>query len=158
LTNTTEGVFDMRRHDYQHGAPDNLFMSDEINSDSNTSLATHPLNVIVAEKYPIARAALAALLTYDGFQAFQAENLKSAISYINEIENVAVVLADLEMLGWRSIVRHAATTTSALVIGMEGNQPISEMYNLTQRGIRLCFQKPIDYATILAAIRKNIAA
>jgi len=41
---------------------------------------------------------------------------------------------------------------------MEGNQPISEMYNPTQRGIRLCFQKPIDYATILAPIRKNVAA
>ena len=133
-------------------------MSDEINSDSKTSLATHPLNVIVAEKYPIARAALAALLTYDGFQVSQAENLKSAISYINQLENVAVLLADLEMPGWRSIVRHAATTISALVIGMEGDQPISEMYNLAERGICLCFQKPIDYATILAAIRKNVAA
>ncbi len=79
------------------------------------------------------------------------------ISYINQLENLAVLLADLEMPGWRSIVRHATRTTGALVIGMEGNQPISEMYNLTQRGIRLCVQKPIDYAAILAAIR-NIAA
>jgi DNA-binding NtrC family response regulator len=148
----------MRHHNNQHGAPDNLLMSDEINSDSKTSLATHPLNVIVAEKYPIARAALAALLTQDGYQAFQAENSKTAISYINQLENLAVILADLEMPGWRSIVRHAATTTSALVIGMEGNQPISEMYNLTQRGIRLCVQKPIDYAAILTAIRGKIAA
>jgi DNA-binding NtrC family response regulator len=96
-------------------------------------------------------------LTQDGYRAFQAQNLQSAIFYINQLEDLAVLLVDLEMPGWRSIVRHAATTTSALVIGMEGNQPISEMYNLTQRGIRLCFQKPIDYATVLAAISKNIA-
>jgi DNA-binding NtrC family response regulator len=145
-------------NDKQHDAPENFFMFDEINSDSKTSLATHPLNVIVAEKYPLARAALAALLTQDGYQAFQAENSKTAISYINQLENLAVLLADLEMPGWRSIVRHATRTTGALVIGMEGNQPISEMYNLAQRGIRLCVQKPIDYAAILAAIREKIAA
>jgi DNA-binding NtrC family response regulator len=87
---------------------------------------------------------------------FQADSLKAAVSYINyNEENLGVLIADLEMPEWRSIVRHAVKTTDALVIGMEGNHPISEMYDLHERGIRLCLQKPINYNEVRTAIEKN---
>jgi len=114
-----------------------------------------PLTVIVADKHPIARAALASLLTYDGYQVFQADSVKAAVSYINYNENLSVLIADLEMSDWRSIVRHAVRTTDALVIGMEGNHPISEMYDLHERGLRLCLQKPINYNDVRRAIEEN---
>src|SRR6266403_4759276 len=103
-----------------------------------------PLTVIIADKHPIARAALASLFTYDGYQVFQADSVKAAVSYINYNENLSVLIADLEMSDWRSIVRHAIRKTDALLIGMEGNHPISEMYDLHERGLRLCLQKPIN--------------
>jgi hypothetical protein len=53
-----------------------------------------------------------------------------------------------------SIVRHAVKTTQALVIGMEGYHPISKMYDLRERGIRLCLQKPINYNDVRKAISK----
>jgi DNA-binding NtrC family response regulator len=115
-----------------------------------------PLTVIVAEKYPIARAALAALLSYDGYRVFQAENLNAAISRINAVQDVAVLLADLDMPGWRTIVRHALRTRDAVVIGMEGSHPISEMYDLSERGICLCLQKPIIYKNLRTTIEENI--
>ena len=74
----------------------------------------------------------------------------------SETNNRSAALADLEMQGWRSIVRHAVRTHGALVIAMEGNHPISEMHDLKQRGIRVCLKKPIIYDDIRRAIRRNI--
>ena len=115
-----------------------------------------PLTVIVADKHPIARAALASLLTYDGYQVFQADSVKAAVSYINYNENLSILIADLEMSDWRSIVRHAVRKTDALVIGMEGSHPISEMYDLHERGLRFCLQKPINYNDVRRAIEENV--
>ena len=115
-----------------------------------------PLTVIVAEKHPIARAALAALLSYDGYRVFQAESLNAAIANIDTVYDVAVLLVDLDMPGWRTIVRHVLRASDALVIGMEGNHPISEMYDLNERGIRLCLKKPILYDKLRAAIEENV--
>ena len=125
-------------------------------SDIEEEIKHSPLTVIIADKHAIARAALASLLTYDGCRVFQADSLKAAVSHINyNEENLAVLIADLEMPEWRSIVRHAVKTTCALVIGMEGNHPISEMYDLHERGIRLCLQKPINYNDVRTAIGKT---
>jgi CheY-like chemotaxis protein len=87
-------------------------------------------SVIVAENYPIARASLADLLSYDGYKVFQAENVKAALSCINKVDDLSVLLADLDMFGWRSIIRHAVRTTDALVIAMEGDYPFSKIYDL----------------------------
>ncbi len=113
------------------------------------------LTVIIAEQYPISRAALAALLSYDGYRVFQAANARSAISHLSAISDVKVLLADLDMPEWRSIVQHATETTDALVIGLEGNVPFRKMYNLQEYGIRFCLQKPLRYQDVLAAIEGN---
>ena len=125
--------------------------------DKKSLVERTPLTVIVAEHYPVACASLADLLTYDGYRVFQADNVKAALSFINRVDDLAVLLADLDMTGWRSIVRHTVRTTDALVIAMEGNQPISAMYDLKERGIQVCLPKPIVYNDLRAAIRENVA-
>ena len=122
-------------------------------SDIEAEIKRSSRTVIIADKHPIARAALALLLTYDGYRVFQADSFKAAVSHINYNEDLAVLITDLEMPEWRSIVRHAVKTTHALVIAMEGNHPVSKMYDLNQRGIRLCLQKPINYNDVRRAIR-----
>jgi DNA-binding response OmpR family regulator len=117
-----------------------------------------PLSVVVAEKNPLARAALADLLSYDRYQAFQADSLDSAICHINNIERFAVLLADVEMSGWESIVRHAVKTTDSLIIGMVRNHPLAKMHELQEIGIRVCLQKPIIYNEVRTAISANIGA
>ena len=124
-------------------------MGDKMTNDIETEVKRSPLTVIVAERYPIARAALAALLSYDGYRVFQADSVKAAISHITSVDNLAVLLADLDMPGWRSIVGHAVQTTDALVIGMQGNHPFSEMYDLKEHGIRRCLQKPLQHKAFL---------
>jgi DNA-binding NtrC family response regulator len=133
-------------------------MDDKMTNGIETEVKRSPLTVIVAERYPIARAALAALLSYDGYRVFQADSAKAALSHITSVDNLAVLLADLDMPGWRSIVRYAAQTTDALVIGTEGNHPFSEMYDLKEHGIRLCLKKPLIYDDVRTAINENIHA
>jgi DNA-binding NtrC family response regulator len=130
-------------------------MAEKITGDVQANYQS-PLTIIVAEKHPIARAALAYLLEDNGYRVLQAENLQAAMAQIYSVDSLAVLLADLDMEGWRSVVRHAMKTTGALIIGMEGRLPISDMYNLKERGIRICLKKPLVYDDIRAVIRNNL--
>jgi DNA-binding NtrC family response regulator len=131
-----------------------LVLEDKMLSDIEAKIKRSAPTVIIADQHHIARAALAYLLTYDGYRVFQADSFKAAVSHINYNEDLALLIADLEMPDWRSIVRHAVKTTQALVIGMEGYHPISKIYDLRERGIRLCLQKPINYNDVRKAISK----
>jgi CheY-like chemotaxis protein len=122
-------------------------------SDSNARCKESPLTVIVAEKCPISRAALAALLSCDGYRVFQAADARSAIAHLTNVADVKVVLADLDMPEWRS---NATATTDALLIGLVGNVPFWKVHDLEQEGVRLCLQKPLSYADVVAAMEENI--
>ena len=125
-------------------------------TEETSAIERSPSTIVVAEHYPSARASLADLLSYDGYRVFQAANVEAALSCIDSVENLSVLLTDLDMRGWRSLVRYAGTRTDALVIAMEGNHPISAMYDLKEHGIRLCLRKPIIYNDLRAAISGNL--
>jgi DNA-binding NtrC family response regulator len=120
------------------------------------SFKQSPDSVIVAENNPVARASLTDLLSLDGYRVFQADNVKAALSCINRVDDLKVLLADLDMFGWRSIIRHAVRTTNAFVIAMEGSYPFSKIYDLKERGVGACLRKPIIYNDLRAAIRENV--
>jgi CheY-like chemotaxis protein len=110
--------------------------------------------VVVADKQPIARAALAELLGYDGYQAIQVEDLNAALAYTEFAENVVAVLVDLDLVGWRAIVRKAVAGKQILVIAMRGVQLISKE-QLERLGVNVCFDKPITYGDVAYAIRTH---
>jgi BarA-like signal transduction histidine kinase len=87
---------------------------------------------------------------------FQAADARSAITHLENVADVKVVLADLDMPEWRSIARHATATTDALLIGLVGNVPFWKVHDLKQEGIRLCLQKPLSYADVVVAMEENI--
>jgi len=129
-----------------------------MNDDRNTAHSWRSLlTVIVAEKSPIARASLAALLIYDGYQVFQADRLDTALSHINNTHGSLVLLADVDMPGWKTIVRQAVKRTESLVIAMVGDRhPFSKICELKDRGIKVCLLKPILYKDVQTAIMKNM--
>jgi DNA-binding NtrC family response regulator len=125
-----------------------------MNDDRNTAHSWRSLlTVIVAEKSPIARASLAALLIYDGYQVFQADRLDTALSHINNTHGSLVLLADVDMPGWKTIVQRTVKRTNALVIAMVGGgQPFSKICELKDRDIKVCLLKPIIYKDVRTAI------
>ena len=124
-------------------------------SELQTESGPADLTIIVADRHPFARAALASLLSYDGYRVFQAPSFRATLSYLDQIPNVSILIVDLDTPEWRSIVRHAVKTTNALVVAMEGNHPYSEMYDLKARGIQICLKKPITYRDVQKAIGHN---
>jgi DNA-binding NtrC family response regulator len=116
-----------------------------------------PLVVIVAEKNPILRASLAAFLSHDGYRVFQAQDLTTTISCIDRIDDLAVLLADLDMPGWTSILRHTLNTApDAFVIAMAGAEPIAEISDLKRSLVNVCLQKPVIYNDVRQALSERI--
>jgi CheY-like chemotaxis protein len=114
-----------------------------------------PPKVVVAECYGAARASLADLLSYDGYRVLHADSLKTAISHIESLQNLDVVLVDLDMPDWEKIVR-VAQATNALIVAMAGIHSVQNQ-DLKQRGIRVCLHKPIIYNDVLLAIKSHTA-
>lgn len=123
-----------------------------MNPSTETAL---PLSVVVAEKYPLARATLAALLSHDGYRVFQAENARAAVALVESLPDLGVLLADLDMMGWRSVVGQTVKRTGVTIIAMEGMHPYSDMYDLSERGISGSVRKPILYSELLQLIRER---
>jgi DNA-binding NtrC family response regulator len=125
--------------------------------DRKTDIIGSSFVVIVAEQHPIVRACLAALLTHDGYRVFQAENMNATLSCINRITDLAVLLADLDMPGWKSIVEHAlGKAPDVLVVAMAGVEHIPDISALNQRGIQVCLQKPVIYKDVCQATSEII--
>jgi DNA-binding NtrC family response regulator len=125
--------------------------------DRHTDIIGLPIVVIVAEKHPILRASLAALLSHDGYRVFQAENFNATIDCINRISDLAILLADLDMPGWQSILQHALNTApDAFVIAMAGVKRIPESSALNQNGVQVCLQKPLIYNDVRQTINEII--
>jgi DNA-binding NtrC family response regulator len=125
--------------------------------DRKTDIIGSPLVVIVAEQHPILRASLAALLSHDGYRVFQAEDLNATISCINRIRDLTLLLVDLAMPGWKSIVQHALDTApDAFVVAMAEVESIPEISDLNQHGVQMCLQKPLIYKDVCRAIGEII--
>lgn len=125
-------------------------------NDTEPDIIGLPL-VVVAEKHPILRASLAALLTHDGCRVFQAENLNATISCINSIPDLAVLLVDLDLPGCEAILHHALNSVpDALVIAMTGVEAMPRISDLKQIGVDVCLQKPLIYDDIRRAITETI--
>lgn len=115
-----------------------------------------PFTVIIAEKEPIARATLAALLSCDGYRVFQAENLETAISCVDRLDDFQVFIADLAMAGWESLVQRVLSKTpDVFVIAMAANDSTHNTSDLEQYGIEAMLQKPISYNSVEQLLGKR---
>jgi CheY-like chemotaxis protein len=112
--------------------------------------------VIVVERYPLARTVLADLLVGDGYRVFQSDSAESAITCIDQNKDVAAVLADLEMPGWKSLVRYTlATASNTSVIAMLAGHSIVDPEELRRRGIKCWIVKPVVYDDIQRLLRSG---
>jgi DNA-binding response OmpR family regulator len=112
--------------------------------------------IIVVERHPLARAALADLLVGDGYRVFQSDNAKSAISCVEQNKDVAAVLTDLQLPGWKSLVGYTCSVASnASVIAMLASHSIVDPAELQRRGIKFWLVKPIDYEDIQRLLRSR---
>jgi CheY-like chemotaxis protein len=111
--------------------------------------------MLVAENLTSARASLAELLRYEGYRVFEAGNHKSAVASIEANPDLRVLLVDLYLPEFPSIIQHAQLKLpQPLVIGM-GNHDFAPL-PWTPATPYLHLPKPLDFAHVRMAIRDHV--
>jgi DNA-binding NtrC family response regulator len=111
-------------------------------------------SILVAETETVARASLSDLLRYEGYQVFEASQSAPAIDCINHTAGLRVVLTDLDMPEWHSIVRHArAAVPNAVVLCMVRPLSIHDVTEAQQLGAHGYFVKPLDFDAMHRSIQ-----
>ena len=109
--------------------------------------------VLVAEREPVARTSLSELFRDAGHRVQEAPDSASAIVQINNNAGLKVIMLDVEMPLWRSVVTHArGTLPAALILGMsaqDSNRMVLEAQGLGVHGYLL---KPLVFDHVCETI------
>ena len=126
--------------------PDALISEKHENTSEQRKLVNgFPITAVVVEHETISRGVLAALLSCDGYRVFQTDDPIRAIFHFRA-HDPDVLFVDLDMPHWTAIVQHALDKRANIfVVGMVGNNPIPDVFDLKQCGIEVCLQKPVLY-------------
>jgi CheY-like chemotaxis protein len=116
---------------------------------------TEKPSVLVAEREPVARVSLADLLRDEGYQVFEAMDHVAAIDHINRNSDLNVILADLEMPAWSSIIKHARIAApSAFILTMAGYGSVPNALEAERLGAHGYLLKPLVFVDVHQAINK----
>jgi DNA-binding NtrC family response regulator len=109
--------------------------------------------VLVAEKEPIARLSLSALLREEGYRVLEAGDHESAIDHMDNNPRLAVIVSDLDMARWTLIVNHARVTLpTAIVLTIAGYNSMASVAEAQELGARGYFMKPLVFANLSQTI------
>jgi CheY-like chemotaxis protein len=114
------------------------------------------VSILVAENLTSARASLAELLRYEGYRVFEAHDNRSAVASIEANPDLRVLLVDLYLPEFPSIIQHAQLKLpQPFVIGM-GNHDFTPLpWKPATPYLRL--SKPLDFAHVRMAIHSHFA-
>jgi CheY-like chemotaxis protein len=117
----------------------------------------HPtVSMLVAESLASARSSLADLLRYEGYRVFEAHDRKSAFDSIEANPDLRVLLVDLYLSEFPSIIQHAQLKLpQPFVIGM-GNYDFMPLRWIPATPY-LRLPKPLDFNGVRTAIHDYLA-
>jgi CheY-like chemotaxis protein len=109
--------------------------------------------ILVAESEPVARSSLSELFRISGHSVQEAPDSNSAITQINENSGLKVIMLDLEMPSWRSVVTHAqGTLPAAIILGMSGQDSSRAVLEARGLGVHAYLLKPLVFDGVCEAI------
>lgn len=115
-------------------------------------------SILVAEREAVARASLSDLFREEGYQVLEAPRSAPAIDHINNTAGLRVILTDLDMPGWHSIVRHARVVVpNAFILCMVRPLSIHDVTEAQQLGAHGHFVKPLDFDILHRSIQKLLS-
>jgi DNA-binding response OmpR family regulator len=107
------------------------------------------------ERESVARTSLSELFRDGGHQVHEAPDSNSAIVEINNDPGVKVVLLDVEMPSWRSVVTHARDTLpTAVILGMSAQDSNHVVLEAQQLGVHGYLVKPLLFDDVCETIRR----
>jgi DNA-binding NtrC family response regulator len=115
--------------------------------------------VLVAEREPVSLSSLSDLLREEGYQVLEASEIISAIHHIDNHKALRVILVDLGIPEWNSLIRHAhMVLPQAFILCMVAPFFVADVAEAQRLGACAYFLKPLDFLTLHQVIQNLLAA
>jgi DNA-binding NtrC family response regulator len=113
--------------------------------------------ILVAEGEPVARSSLSELFREAGHSVLEAADSDSAIIKMNNKAGLKVIMLDVEMPSWRTVVAHArGTLPAAVILGMSTQDSIRTALDAQRLGIHAYVIKPLVFDDVCEIILRLI--
>ena len=109
------------------------------------------LSILVAERNPIARTSLSDLFRHDGHRVHEAAESNSAIIHLKNNGAIKVIMLDVEIPSWQSVVAHAwSKLADPIILGMG----ILNLRDAQQLGLHEYLPKPLVFDNVRETISR----
>jgi CheY-like chemotaxis protein len=101
---------------------------------------------LVAEVEPVSRLSLSELLRDEGYRVIEAADSGSALTQLSAKPAIGIILADLEMPSWTSIIRHARINLpQTAILGMVRYGAMANVMEAQQLGVHAHMIRPLSF-------------
>ena len=123
-----------------------LFANSGMDDGNLTVLQTPTPAILVAETEMTARSSLSELLRDEGYRVIEAANSATAINELARDPKINVVLADLEMPSWTSIIQHTRSQLpESFILGMLRYGALANALEAQRLGAHAYLIKPLNF-------------
>ena len=120
-------------------------------SDLKNRLGEGP--ILVAEREPVARTSLSELFRVSGHCVQEAPDSNSAIIQINKNSGLKVIMLDVEMPSWQSVVSHArGSLPASFILGMSAQDSSRAALEAQELGVHGYLLKPLVFDEVCETI------
>jgi two-component system response regulator HydG len=110
-------------------------------------------SILVVERESVARTSLSELFRDEGHRVHEAPDSNSAIVQINNDPDVKVIMLDVEMASWRTVVTHARDTLpAAIILGMSAQDSNRVVLEAQRLGVHGFLVKPLLFDDVCKTI------
>ena len=114
-------------------------------------------SILVSERESVARTSLAELFRDEGCLVHEAADSNSAIFQIDNDPGVKVIMLDVEMPSWRSVVTHARDTLpAAVILGMSAQDSNRVVLEAQRLGVHGFLVKPLLFDNVCKTILRLV--
>lgn len=113
--------------------------------------------ILVAEREPTARSSLSELLREEGYRVVEASDSSTAVGQLSGDPAIRIVLTDLEMPSWTSIIQAARSRSpESFILGMLRYGAIANALEAQRLGAQAYLLKPLDFAEVNQWIQRYL--
>lgn len=123
--------------------------------DDRTKYLINATAILVAELELNSRTSLSELLRDEGYRVFEASDSGLAVNQLSQKHDIKVILADLEMPSWTTIIKHArANLPESFILGMVRYGALSNALEAQQLGAHAYLIKPLSFNEVNQWIKR----
>jgi len=117
----------------------------------------HATTILVAESEATARVSLSELLRDEGHSVVEAADNVSAVSELSRDPSIQVILVDIEMPSWTSIIQQARLNLpNSFILGMVRYGALANALQAKQLGANTHLVKPLSFAEVNQWIQRYL--